>query len=70
MTTVGPCERHLSLAQIRGVRQTFEPEPCQTPDALLAYLKAAYQRGRADQSRSANFCQELMRAFSESKALG
>ncbi|WP_150125913.1 hypothetical protein [Brevundimonas sp. LM2] len=69
-TTVGSCERHLSPAQIRGVRQGLGPEQGQSPNALQAHLEAAYQRGRADQSQSAAFCHEVMRALSESKAPG
>ena len=67
-TTVGSCERHLSPAQVRAVRSALEPESGQQPNRLQAYMEAAYQRGREDQTRSAEVCQAMMRALSESKA--
>ncbi len=70
MTAAGSCERHLSPAQVQGVRQALEPERGQRANPLQAYLAAAYERGRSDQTPSAAFCQEMMRVLSETRAPG
>lgn len=67
-TVMGSCERHFTPQQVQGVRQALEPERGQPRSPLQNYLEQAYQTGKADQSRSAAFCQEAMRVLAESRA--
>jgi len=57
----------MSPAQIQGVRTALEPVRGQPPNPLQTYLDAAYERGRADQTRSAAECWKTLRALAESR---
>jgi hypothetical protein len=67
-TVLGACERHFSPAQIEGVQRGLKPEPGREPNPVQVYMQAAYDKGKTDTSRSAAFCQEVMRVLAESRA--
>ena len=67
-TVLGSCERHFTPEQVAGVRRGLEPEPGQTQTPLQSLIEGAYQTGKADTSKSAAFCQEVMRMLAEAKA--
>jgi len=66
-TTLGSCERHFTLEQVKGVKRGFEPAAGQAPTPLQAHIAGAYERGKADTSLSAPVCQEMMRLLAEQK---
>lgn len=67
-TTLGSCERHFTPDQIRGIRRALEPQAGATQTPLQAYIDNAYQRGKADTSRSARFCQEVLKMLAEAQS--
>lgn len=66
-TILGSCERHFTPEQAAGVRRGFEPEGGVAPNAAQTYLQRAYEAGKVDTSRSAAFCQEVMRTLAASR---
>lgn len=69
-TVLGACERHFTPEQVRGVRAPLEAEPGAAQTPLQTLIDQAYQRGKADTSKSAPFCQEVMRMLAEAQRGG
>ncbi|KQW82263.1 hypothetical protein [Brevundimonas sp. Root1279] len=69
-TVLGSCERHFTPEQVRAVRAPLEPEPGAAQSPLQSLIDQAYQRGKADTTKSAPFCQEVMRMLAEAQRGG
>lgn len=68
-TLLGSCERHFTAEQVAGVRRPLERDPgSQMLTPLQQMLEDAYQSGKTDTSRSAEFCQQAMRSLAEAQA--
>lgn len=67
-TTLGSCERHYTPEQIAGVRRAFTPVPGATQNGAQIVMQRAYETGKADTTRSAAFCREVIRTLAASRS--
>ena len=66
-TILGSCERPFTPEQVGAVRAPLDPEPGAQPSPLQTLIDQAYQRGKADTSKSAAFCQRVMQTLAEAQ---